>query len=93
MNWFALPSDVGKVNPLIVTLPVPLPVSSRLAFDELVFTVLSSIVIPSKVNACTTVSVVKVPAAGVDAPMAVPSMFPALMSAFAIETCPVPVVT
>ena len=29
-NWLALPSDVGKVNPLIVTPPVPLPESSRL---------------------------------------------------------------
>ena len=61
-----LPSDVGKVKPLIVTPPVPFPDSSRLALDELVLTVLSSIVMPSNVSAEVTVSVVKVPAAGVD---------------------------
>ena len=50
-NWLLVPSDVGKVKPLIVTPPEPLPDSSRFAFEELVLTVLSSIVIPSKVNA------------------------------------------
>ena len=46
INWFAVPSDVGKVNPLIVTPPVPFPESSKFAFEEFVFTVLSSIVTP-----------------------------------------------
>ena len=59
------------MNPLIVTPPEPFPDSSRLAFEELVLTVLSSIVIPSKVNACVTVSVVKVPAAAVPVPIVV----------------------
>ena len=53
------------MKPLIVTPPVPLADNSRLASDELVFTVLSSMVIPCNVSAEVTVSVEKVPAAAV----------------------------
>ena len=59
-NWLAVPSDVGKLRPLIVTVPELFADSSRLAFEELVFMVLSSIVIPSSVSALVRVSVVTV---------------------------------
>ena len=89
-TWSAEPSEVGKPNPLMVTVPVPLPVNSRLAFDAFVETVLSSMVTPSTVNALFVISVVNVPAAGVVAPITVLSIVPLLMSAFAITICPVP---
>ena len=73
-NCPALPSDVGKVNPLIVTPPDPLPESSRLAFDAFDDTVLSEIVTPSIVKACVVLRVVKVPAKAVVPPITVLSM-------------------
>ena len=63
------PSDVGKVNPLIVTPPVPLPESSKLEFEAFADTVLSVIVTPSMVIDVFAVKVVKVPAAAVDPPI------------------------
>ena len=60
-NCPADPSEVGKVNPLIVTPPVPFPESSKLAFDALAETVLSVIVTPSIVIDVFAVKVENVP--------------------------------
>ena len=84
------PSEVGKVNPLIVTDPDPFPVNSRFAFDELALIVLSVIVTPSITADVFAVTVVNVPAAAVVAPITVLSMFPPSMFTFDIATLPVP---
>ena len=60
-----MPSVVGKVNPLIRTPPVPLPLNSNGALEALVLIVLSAIVIPSTVTDVVVDRVVNVPAAGV----------------------------
>ena len=76
--------------PLIDTVPVPFPESSRSAFDAFVEMVLSFIITPSKVALVFAVTVVNVPAAGVVAPIVVLSIAPPLMSVFAITILPVP---
>ena len=89
-NCPELPSDVGNVNPLIVTEPEPLPDNSKLEFDALDDTVLSVIVMPSTTAEVVAVTVVKVPATAVVAPITVLSIFPASMFTFDIATLPVP---
>ena len=73
------PSEVGKVNPLIVTDPDPFPVNSKLAFDEFAVIVLSAIVTPSITADVFAVTVVNVPAAAVEAPIMVSSILPPSM--------------
>ena len=90
INCPFVPSEVGKVNPLIVTPPVPFPVNSRFALDAFVLIVLSVRVTPSTVIAAVVLKVVKVPATAVEPPITVLSIVPSSMSAFVIITCPVP---
>ena len=80
------PSVVGKVNPLIVTPPVPFPDNSRVAFEALLVIVLSVIVTPSITADVFAVKVVNVPASGVVPPITVLSTVPLLISALAITT-------
>ena len=89
-NCPELPSEVGNVNPLIVTPPEPFPDSSKLEFDAFVDIVLSVIVIPSTTAEVVAVTVVKVPATAVEAPITVLSMLPPSMFTFDIATLPVP---
>ena len=88
-NWLALPSEVGILIPFMLTVPVPAPVSCKSAL-VVVAIVLSVITTPSIVAVPVELKVVNVPAAGVVAPIAVSSMAPPLMSAFATTTLPVP---
>ena len=90
INCPFVPSEVGKVNPLIVTPPVPFPVNSRFELDAFVLIVLSVRVTPSTVIAAVVLKVVKVPATAVEPPITVLSIVPSSMSAFVITTCPVP---
>ena len=85
-----MPSAVGKLKPLITTVPVPLPDSSRLALEAFVCIKLSEIVMPSITADVLAVTVVKTPVDGVVAPIVVSSMLPPLMSALAINTVPEP---
>ena len=91
MNCPLLPSEVGNVKPLIVTPPVPLPVNSSGLFDAFVDMVLSLIVMPSIVTDEVVSTEVKVPAAGVEPPITVPSIVPPSMSrSLCTITVPVP---
>src|SRR6056300_693723 len=89
-TWPAEPSDVGKPKPLMDTVPVPLPESSRSALEAFDDIVLSVMVTPSMVIPLVVDNVVNVAATGVVAPITVLSMAPLLMSALAITTDPVP---
>jgi hypothetical protein len=82
---------VGKVNPLRLTPPVPLPVNSKVEFEALVDTVLSAMVTPSMITEAVVDTVVNVPATAVPPPITVPSMVPPLMSRSPVTTTdPVP---
>ena len=89
-NLPALSSEVGKVKPLILTPPDPLPLNSRVEFDALVDIVLSDMVIPSMVKLSVVLNVVNVPAAGVDPPITVLLIVPPIMSGPVIMTFPLP---
>ena len=65
----------------MVTPPLPLPESSRLAFEELAEISLSCIVTPSTTTDSVAVTVVKVPATAVVPPITVLSIVPPSMSA------------
>ena len=90
LTVFSADIDSGNVNPLILTPPVPFPVSSKGELDALADTVLSAIVIPSIVTEVVVESVVNVPAAGVVPPITAPSIVPPLISISSIITFPVP---
>ena len=69
MNWPTLPSVVGILNPLMSTLPEPFADSSKFALEAFVDMVLSVIVTPSITADVLAVTVVKVPATAVVAPI------------------------
>ena len=89
-NCPELPSDVGNVNPLIVTEPDPFPDNSKFELDAFVEIELSEIVTPSITAEVVADKVVKVPASGVVPPITVLSMLPPSMSAVDITTLPDP---